>query len=169
MAAWILSPLLTDLLNAFFIRGSVLASISSGLVTPIHKKGCSSDPANYMPIAVGEPLYRLTIILNARMLSWTEEHGLRSLAQAGFRPGKSTVHHLSALRHVIDHARLVQQPLYTCFADLQQAYDSVQHDLLWARMCLIGISPCMPFRGRAAIQSLYVSGTLSTKIDGTAG
>ena len=40
---------------------------------------------------VGESLYRLyTIILNARLLSWTKEHGLRSPAQAGFRPGNES-------------------------------------------------------------------------------
>ena len=115
---------------------------------------------------MGEPLHRLyIIILNARLLSWTEEHGLRSPAQAGFRPGKSTIHHLFALRHFIDHARLVHRPLYTCFVDLQIAYNSVQHDLLWAHLRHIGISPRM----FAAIQSLYVSGALSMKIEGTAG
>ena len=51
--------------------------------------------------------------------------------------------------------------LYTCFVDLQKAYDSVQHDVLWARLRHIGISPRM----LAAIQSLYVSGALSMKIN----
>ena len=163
---WIVAPLLTDLLNSFFLHGSIPACVSSGLVTPIHKKGCSLDPANYRPIAVGEPLYRLyTIILNARLVHWTEEHGLRSPAQAGFRPIKSAVHHLFALRHFIDHARLVKRPLYTCFVDLQKAYDTVQHDLLWARLRHIGVSPCM----FAAIQSIYSSGPLAMKINGIAG
>ena len=68
--------------------------ISSALVTPIHKKGCTLDAANYRPIAVGEPLYRLyTIILNKRLVGWSEEHQLRSPVQAGFRPGQSPIHH----------------------------------------------------------------------------
>ncbi len=49
--------------------------------------------------------------------------------------------------------------------DLQKAYDTVQHDLLWGRLRLIGVSPRM----LAAIQSLYATGTLAMKIDGTAG
>ena len=49
--------------------------------------------------------------------------------------------------------------------DLQKAYDSVQHDLLWARLRHIAFNPRM----LAAIQSLYVSGTLSMKIDGMSG
>ena len=48
------------------------------------------DAANYRPIAVGKPLYRLyTIILNKRLVGWSEEHQLRSPFQAGFRPGQS--------------------------------------------------------------------------------
>ncbi len=101
----------------------------------------------------------------ARLVDWSEKHGLRSPSQAGFRPGRSTVHHLFALRHFIDHARLAKRALYTCFVDLQKAYDTVQHELLWGRLRQIGVSPRM----LAAVQSLYATGTLAMKIDGTAG
>ena len=85
---WILAPLLTNLLNAFFLSGSGPACVTSGLVSPIHKKGCPLYSANYRPIAVGEPLYKLhTTILNDRLVRWSEEHGLLSLAKAGLRPG----------------------------------------------------------------------------------
>lgn len=163
---WMLAPLLASLLNACFVKGKLPACISSGLVTPIHKKGCTLDPANYRPIAVGEPLYRLyTIILNARLVAWSEEHGLRSPVQAGFRPRQSAIDHLFALRHFIDKAILLRRPLFVCFVDLQKAYDTVQHELLWARLRHIGVGPRM----LAAIQSLYSSGTLSMKVAGTAG
>ncbi len=95
--------------------------------------------------------------LNARLVDWSEKHGLRSPSQAGFRPGRSTVHHLFALRHFIDHAKLAKRALYTCFVDLQKAYDTVQHDLLWGRLRLIGVSPRM----LAAIQSLYATRYIS--------
>ena len=99
---WVLAPLLTC-----FRAGALPPCISSALVTPIHKKGCTLDAANSRPIAVGEPLYRLyTIILNKRLVGWSEEHQLRSPVQAGFRPGQSPIHHLFALRHFIDTARI---------------------------------------------------------------
>ena len=120
-----------------------------------------ADTANYRPIAVGEPLYRLyTIILNARLVAWSEKHGLRSPAQAGFRPGQSPIHHLFALRHFIDRAILQRRPQFVAFVDLQKAYDTVQHDLLWARLEAIGVSPRM----LAAIRSLYSSGALSMRV-----
>ncbi len=42
---WMLAPLLTSMLNAFFLGGSIPAYVSLGLVTPTHKKGCTLDPA----------------------------------------------------------------------------------------------------------------------------
>ncbi len=69
---WMLVPLLTSMLNAVFLGDSILACVRSGLVTPIHKKGCTLDSASYgyyRPIAVGEPLYKLyTTNLNARLV-----------------------------------------------------------------------------------------------------
>ena len=124
------------------------------------------DTANYRPIAVGEPLYRLyTIILNRRLVDWSEEHQLRSPTQAGSRPRQSPIHHLFALRYFIDNACIAKRPIYACFVDLQKAYDTVQHDMLWSKLESIGVGPRM----LAAIQSLYSSGTLSMKAAGTAG
>ena len=134
--AWVLAPLLWQLLNQFFSSGSVPSCVSSALVTPMHKKGSTLDTASHKSIAVGEPLCKLyTIILNKRMVDWAERQGLRSPSQAGFRPRKSTVF---ALRHFIDRARISKRPLFACFVDLQKAYDTVQHDLLWARLQAIG-------------------------------
>ena len=53
-----LSPIIASFLNACFVQGRLPTCMSSALVTPIHKKGPVADPANYRPIAVGEPLYR---------------------------------------------------------------------------------------------------------------
>lgn len=165
---WILAPLLTRLLKRCFRTGSLPPCFASALVTPIRKKGCTLDTANYQlqPKAVGESLYRLyTIILNKRLLDWSEEHQLRSPIQAGFRPRLSPIHHLFALRHFIDNACIAKRPLYACFVDLQKAYDTVQHEMLWNKLESIGVGPRM----LAAIQSLYSSGTLSMKVAGTAG
>ena len=49
--------------------------------------------------------------------------------------------------------------------DIQKAYDTVQHGLLWGRLAGLGVQGRM----LAAIQSLYASGSLSMKIGGTAG
>ncbi len=74
-----------------------------------------------------------------------------------------------ALRHFIDHVKLAKQDLYTCFVDLQKPSPGglryCSHDFLWGRLRQIGVRSRM----LAAVQSLYVTGTLAMKIAGTAG
>ena len=70
---WVLDPLLTRFLNHCFRADALPPCISSALVIPIDKDVCTLDAANYRPIAVGEPLYRLyIIILNRRLVGWSE-------------------------------------------------------------------------------------------------
>ena len=157
---------LAAMLDAAFQRGVLPDDVKSSLVTPVFKKGDKRDPANYRPIAVGEPLCRLyAAILNRRIVSWAEEAGLRAPCQAGFRPRMSTEHQLFALRHFIDRSRFQKQPLFAAFVDLRKAYDNVQHPLLWASLQRKGVHGKM----LAAIQSLYSGGAMSMKICGRAG
>ena len=83
----LVADLITDCMPSLSQSGTVPACVTSALVTPIHKKGNDLDSAIYRPIAVGEPLYRMyTNILKKRLIDWSEEHGIGSPAQAGFRP-----------------------------------------------------------------------------------
>ena len=152
--------------NVFVFLTLTVSPRASSLVTPVFKKGDRSDPGNYRPIAVGEPLCRLyAAILNKRIISWTEDKGLRAPCQAGFRPRMSTEQQLFALRHFIDRSRFQKQPLFAAFVDLKKAYDSVQHDLLLASLQRLGVHGSM----LAAVQSLYDGGTMRMKISGRAG
>ena len=68
------------------------------LVTSILKRGDVTDTANYRPIAIGEPLCRLyASILVQRLVQYTEQQGLRSPTQAGYRPEHSTIHQTPVL------------------------------------------------------------------------
>ena len=102
---------------------------------------------------------------HSRIVNWAESNGLCAPCQAGFRPSISTEHQLFALRHFIDRCKPQKQPLFAAFVDLKQAYDSVQHPLLWASLQRKGIHGKM----LAGIQSLYDGGDMSTKISGSSG
>ena len=154
---WLLAPLLTAMLDALFQAGRAPTGKTSAFVMPIHKKGNDLDVGPYRPLAVGEPLYRLyTIILNKRIVDWSEQHGLRSPAQAGSRPQLSAAHHVFALRHFVDRARIRKVRLFACLVDIQKAYDTVQHGLLWERSAGLGVQGRM----LAATQSMYAFGSL---------
>lgn len=101
---------LTSFLNTCSLQGQLAACFSSALATPRYKKvtACAGDGVNYRPIAVGELLHRLyAIILNDRLLAWSEEHGLCSPAIAGFCSCQSPMHHLFDLHHFTKRAMLI--------------------------------------------------------------
>ena len=103
-------------------------------------------------------------ILNKRLVSFTEDYDLRDPTQAGFRPGKSTIHQIFALQHFVD-AATPEQPLYCCFLDLKSAYDRVPKQALWEALRRLGIGG----KGLGAFQSFHTNSTMSMKIDGRTG
>ena len=107
-------------------------------------------------------------VIIVKPLTWlatTEQRGLRSPTQAGYRPGHSTVHQTFVLQHVIDKHRRLKSPLYLCFVDLKSAYDRVQWQLLWDLLRQLGVQGTM----LGAIQSMYDGCLLSMRVNGVTG
>ena len=122
-----LLPAITAVLNAGFSCGFVPPKYNGGLISHVFKMGDSLDPSNYRPIAVTEAVMRLFAgILNARLLRYTEDAGLRAETQAAFRPGLSTLHPILGLQDFVDAAKSSCQPLFAWALDLKGAYDRVQ-------------------------------------------
>jgi hypothetical protein len=120
---------------------------------------------NYRPIAVPEPLMRLyASVIDSRLVGYLEREGLRCDAQAGFRPGLSTLHNILTLQHFIDRSS-ASQPLYCCFLDLSKAYDRVPRTLLWGVLRRWGVGGSFS----QAIRSLYDGAQLTMDIEGTSG
>ena len=71
--------------------------------------------------------------------------------QAGFRQGRGTHNHITSLRILTEKARARQQPLFFCFVDYQQAFDSVCHAKLWKGLRELGF----PLHLINLIKSLY--------------
>ena len=51
--------------------------------------------------------------------------------QSGFRPNRSTTDTMFVIRRLQELAWKKQIPLYVCFINLTEAYDSVDRNLLW--------------------------------------
>ena len=82
---------------------------------------------------VGEPLSRLyASVLVQRLVQYTEQQGLGSPTQAGYRPGHSTIHQTFVLQHVTDKHRR-----------LKSAYDRVPWQLLWDLLLRLGVRGTM--------------------------
>ena len=82
-------------------------------------------------------------IVALRLGSYLEHERLLPESQCGFRPGRSTVDMMFVVHRLQELGRKEGVPLYTCFVDLQKAYDSVDRSLLWVVLARFGVPPVM--------------------------
>ena len=102
---------------------------NQGLITPIFKKGDKFDPNNYRGICVNSNLGKVFCsIINVRVLNFLNKHNVLSKSQIGFIPKHRTTDHIYILHTLIDkHVHQNYTKIYTCFIDLQKAFDSIWH------------------------------------------
>jgi len=95
------------------------------LISPIPKKGDLSDTGNWRGIVLLCHLTKLYDALLMQRLRRAVDNHLK-YTQNGFRHDRSTVHHISLLKILIDTARTCHDyPLHGCFVDFSKAFDSV--------------------------------------------
>ena len=93
------------LFNFIFTKGVVPVSWFVGVITPIFKnKGSSKDPKNYRAFTLMSCLGKVfTGILNNRLASLSDEIGLLSSAQAGFRNSHTTIWRVGLWQTLIEN------------------------------------------------------------------
>jgi len=97
-------------------------------VTPVFKKGATSDPNNYRPISLTCSCCRvMERIINSRLINYLLEHQLITKHQHGFLRKHSTCPNL--LETVNDWSLALDRHLITdaVYIDFQKAFDSVSH------------------------------------------
>ena len=60
--------------------------------------------------------------------------------QAGFRKGRGCLEHLYTLMSLIQISTRKQGKLYALFVDIEQAFDSADHNIMCTRLHEVGIS-----------------------------
>ena len=96
------------------------------MIIPIPKPGKdSSDPNNYLPIALTSSLCKtLERMVNTRLVWFLERNNLIVDVQSGFRRQRGTVDHLARFETFIREAFINKQHLVSVFFDLESAYDT---------------------------------------------
>lgn len=154
------------LCRAAWCSGSVPLDWMRGVVVPLFKNGDRRVPGNYRPITLLSIVAKVyTGVLQARLLSWSERHGVIEQEQGGFRPGRGCPEQLFTLTELVKVRRLRGQRTYACFLDIRKAYDTVWHDGLRLRLLQCGVRGAM-YR---AICSLYAACESCMRLGGEAG
>ena len=128
--------------------------MSCHIIQPIPKSSTSDikDPLSYRGITLTPVVYKMyCYILNKRLASWDSQNNIISDNQNGFRKGRSTVDQISTLINIIETRKYLKQSTFAAFIDFKKAYDCINRNLLFTKLCNIGISGKM----LTALLSIY--------------
>ena len=136
----VLSATLLILFNKLYEMGYFLEEWSEGYIIPLHKKGSINEVENFRGITLLSTLGKLfSRVINNRLSEWAEKYYILIEAQAGFRPGMSTVDNIFVLHGLITNFINRGKKLYCCFIDFTKAFDYVVRDNLWFKLVKLGL------------------------------
>ena len=143
-------------------EGEVPQQWKDATIKVVYKKSDRSNCNNYRGISLllhaGKVL--LKVVTNCLSDS-CEVHGILPDEQCGFRPERSNVDMLFAVRRLQELARRRRIPLYMCFVDLQKDYDSVGQELMWKMLAQAGV----PEEMIAVIRQFYDGMQVRVRMD----
>jgi len=131
----------------------------------LHYKGKDSDPHcldNYRGLGIDQALLKLlSLVMLERLDAYlTETNGL-SRAQGGFQRQRGPPEQVLTLLETV-RATLRHKNVHIGFIDIERAYDSVQHPILWQRCIEKGIDG--PFL--ATLQAIYYEAEAQVDLGG---
>ena len=133
--------LIRELFNNILETGKYPIEWATSLITPIHKKGSTSDPNNYRGISLLPCLSKFfSSILQSRILDWALQKNIFSRGQLGFLPGNRTSDALIILHNLIDkYCHKNGKVIHACFIDFQKAFDTIPRDRLLNKLLKLGL------------------------------
>ena len=114
---------------------------NNSIISPLHKKGCKTDPDNYRAVAVSSTIGKLfsTVILN-RLIKYKDDEKPDPVNQLGFAKGAQTYDHILTLNTITSKYKKLKKPIYAVFVDFRKAFDSVCREALFLKMAKLGIT-----------------------------
>ena len=134
-----------------------------GRITLIHKRGLRVLLSNYRPITVLISLAGLySKVLNGRLTEVVERHNILGEIQGGFRCDRGVADSTFVLHSIFWKAKARKEAVNLGFLDVSKAYDSVNREILWRKLALLGISG----KFLDMLKSMYSGDSVDTVVNG---
>ena len=125
----------------------------------LHPQCCES----YRGIGISTAMLKIiSLILEERITQYVEQHGLIASEQLGFRRCSGTQEAVLTLSELLKSGR-TNSDVYAAFIDIKLAYDSVQWDILFAKLLSVGIKGKM----LSFLRRIYLKPTQTIEVDGS--
>ena len=137
-----IDDILLKISNDFYIDQQMPEQLGTLNLLPLPKSGDLSKTGNYRGIALTSLVMKLINRMILNRMRPVIDPLLRG-NQSGFRPGRSTVTQVLALRRVIEEIKKNNLPAVMVFIDFCKAFDSISHDTMFKILRAYGIPPRM--------------------------
>ena len=113
----------------------------TGVIFPLHKADTRLDPSNFRPITLLSIVGKMFgIIVNSRVMAFSEAVGAISDEQGGFRQHRGCPDQILIWREVLASRKERGLPTFATFVDVRKAYDTVWREKAYVAMHDAGIS-----------------------------
>jgi hypothetical protein len=147
---------LKQLFRTFIDSRTLPQEWKNSIITPKFKKGLSTDPANYRPIALTCSACKvLESLITSSLIQFLTDHNLISPSQHGFlKKHSTTTNLLSSLRDwtisLSNH-----KSTHICYIDFQRAFDTISHTKLIQKLTSYGVSGNLLFWIKSFLTNRY--------------
>ena len=139
----LLIDILALLFTSFVIHSFVPTDMVRGIITPIVKDkfGDLTSSSNYRPVMISSVFLKVfEYCLLDKIFPFVKLND----RQHGFRKSYSTATACYTLKETVMYYTQERSNVYACFLDIKKkAFDSVDHNILFHKMRLMGIPNCL--------------------------
>ncbi len=161
--AQILAQILSIIFNISILEGCFPSEMKVAKILPLHKGDSVLIPGNYRPISL-LPIFSKIFerLIYNRLIEFISQNSILSELQFGFQKNKSTEQAVTSIISSLDDAKSKRKSSYCIFLDFAKAFDTVNHEILLAKLNHYGISGI----SNTLLKSYLSNRTQQTEING---